>query len=148
MAKPQIKKLLTGLAGEFFVAGELSKKGYVASLTLKNYPGVDIFCYNPENSRQISIQVKTIRGGSRYYISDTVDAYNIPFVFVYIDSTESVKYYVVSSKKVAQLSKEEHDEYLKNHPNVSRKQPRMLSISKLNSFKDRWDELGLEGEKI
>jgi hypothetical protein len=50
MAKTHIDNTLTALAGEFLVAGHLCLRGFVASLTLKNYPAVDIFCLNPSNS--------------------------------------------------------------------------------------------------
>ena len=73
MAKPQIDKTLTALAGEFLVAGNLCLRGYMASLTLKNYPKVDIFCLNPKNGKQVAIQVKTKRGGKDYYIPEDVD---------------------------------------------------------------------------
>lgn len=58
MAKSHLDKTLTALAGEYLVAGQLCLRGYVASLTLKNYPGVDIFCLNPSNGRQVAVQVK------------------------------------------------------------------------------------------
>ena len=59
MAKPQMDKTLTALAGKFLVAGQLCLRGIVASLTLKNYPKVDVFCLNPKNNRQVAVQVKT-----------------------------------------------------------------------------------------
>jgi hypothetical protein len=42
---PNIK---TAIAGEFFVAGEPSKRGWIATLTSKNTPGVDILA-NQDN---------------------------------------------------------------------------------------------------
>lgn len=41
-------KILIGLSREYFVVGMMNIKGWVASLTLKNYPSVDIFGLNPE----------------------------------------------------------------------------------------------------
>ena len=38
-----IDKHLIELTGEYLVTGMMSLKGWVASLTLKNYPSVDIF---------------------------------------------------------------------------------------------------------
>lgn len=34
--------ILVGVAGEYSVAGELSRKGYVATITLRNSKGIDI----------------------------------------------------------------------------------------------------------
>ena len=37
-----ISKILSGVAGEYFVAAEMSRRGYIASLTLKNTRGIDV----------------------------------------------------------------------------------------------------------
>ena len=136
--------MLTALAGEFLVAGHLCLKGFVASLTLKNYPKVDIFCLNPRNGKHVAIQVKTKRGRRRYYIPEDIDGSDNPFVFVYIRKDQNIDYYVLGAEDVAQLSWEERDGYLRNRPHVSRDQPRMLSVENVAAFKDRWDLLGLE----
>jgi hypothetical protein len=33
---------LTGVAGEYFVAAELSRRGFIASITMRNSTGIDI----------------------------------------------------------------------------------------------------------
>lgn len=50
-----LKKHLIGLTGEYHVAGMMSLKGWVASLTLKNYPFVDIFGLNPITDQTVNI---------------------------------------------------------------------------------------------
>mgnify|MGYP003879722177 FL=1 len=144
MAKPQMDKLLTGLAGEFLVAGHLCLRGYVASLTLKNYPGVDIFCLNPANGKQVAIQVKTLRGGKSYYVPEKVDEAENPFIFVYIRPDDTVDFFVVPAKDVAEISARERNEYLEQHPNVRKDQPRMVSVRNLDKFNNRWELLGLD----
>jgi len=37
---------LTGVAGEFNVAAELSRRGYIATLTQRNTRGIDILASN------------------------------------------------------------------------------------------------------
>lgn len=49
----------TGIAGEFFVAAELSKRGWIATLTAKNTPDVDILASRPAGDAHARIQVKT-----------------------------------------------------------------------------------------
>ncbi|MEK7088664.1 MAG: hypothetical protein AAB913_00865 [Patescibacteria group bacterium] len=41
---------ITGVSGNFFVAAELSRRGLIATLTLKNTPLVDsnVRCFKPE----------------------------------------------------------------------------------------------------
>lgn len=148
MAIPQREKILTALAGEFLVAGQLCLKGYMASLTLKNYPKVDIFCLNHESGKQVAIQVKTMRGGIHYYVPEDVDNLNQPFVFVRINQNESVDYFIVPSKKVARLSEEQRRRYIedarKKGRTVSDKQPRMINIETLNKYRDRWELLWIK----
>jgi len=66
--KKKIDKHLIGLTGEYFVAGMMSLKGWVASLTLKNYPSVDIFGLDPETDKTINIQVKTTKNAKSYQV--------------------------------------------------------------------------------
>jgi hypothetical protein len=55
-------KILTGVAGEYFVAAELSRRGYVATLTLRNTRGIDILAANADATKSVGIQVKTHHG--------------------------------------------------------------------------------------
>ncbi len=144
MAIPQIEKTLTALAGEFLVAGQLCVRKYLASLTLKNYPKVDIFCLNPRTGKQVSIQVKTKRGGNSYYVPETIEHSDPAFVFVYIGENDHVRYFVIPAKQVAILSEKERTEYVQSHPKSKREQPRMLNVRSMGGFEDRWDLLELE----
>ena len=54
----KVSSILTGVAGEYFAAAELSRRGYVASITLRNTKGIDIIATNEEGSKTINIQVK------------------------------------------------------------------------------------------
>jgi hypothetical protein len=38
----KLSKTLVGIAGEYFVAGELSRRGLIAAVTLRNTRGIDI----------------------------------------------------------------------------------------------------------
>jgi len=54
-----------GDASQFFVAGELCRRGLVATVTMGNCPNTDILCSNPEGTKFAHIQVKTFRPGTR-----------------------------------------------------------------------------------
>ncbi len=49
----------TGLAGEYFVAAELSRMGHLALISLRNWENVDILASRADGTRTVSIQVKT-----------------------------------------------------------------------------------------
>jgi len=46
MGKERVSPILVGVAGEYFVAAELSSLGYIASITLRNTKGIDILATN------------------------------------------------------------------------------------------------------
>ena len=52
-------RIRIGIAGEFLVAGELSKRGWIATLTAKNTPNVDVLAARPTGDVHARIQVKT-----------------------------------------------------------------------------------------
>ncbi|MBN2094879.1 MAG: hypothetical protein JW727_02425 [Candidatus Aenigmarchaeota archaeon] len=55
----KLSSILCGVSGEYFVAAELSRRGHIASITLRNTKGVDILCSNAEATKTVGIQVKT-----------------------------------------------------------------------------------------
>ena len=52
-------------ASQFFIAGELCRRGLVAVITLGNCPNTDILCSNAEGTKFAHIQVKTYVPGNR-----------------------------------------------------------------------------------
>ena len=48
-----------GNASQFFIAGELCRRGYSAVVTLGNTPNTDILCSNLEGTKFVHIQVET-----------------------------------------------------------------------------------------
>src|SRR5438874_6148655 len=54
-----------GNASQFFIAGELCRRGYSAVVTLGNTPNVDILCSTQQGTRFAHIQVKTFVPGNR-----------------------------------------------------------------------------------
>ena len=149
MPKSQLQKLRIGLAGEHYVSGQLMLRGYIASMTLKNYPKVDLFVHNPRTNQQTAIQVKSIFGGKMYYVPEKIDEMNTPFVFVYFtkkrgeEIPEDVEYYIVPSKVVAKISHEIRETYISDRPHVKKEQPRMIGREHLKTYKDKWENIGI-----
>lgn len=144
-----MSKLQVGLAGEHLVAGQLFLRGYVATMTLKNYPGVDLFVLNPKTSKQTSVQVKSKRGGKLFYVPENVDEIETPFVFVYFrfergaDLPSNIEYYIMPAHDVASISKKLRDDYIREHPHVKKEQPRMIDVASLAPYLNRWDLIGI-----
>lgn len=47
-----LETTLVGFAGEYFVAAELSLRGYLASITLRNSRGIDIIASSSDASKR------------------------------------------------------------------------------------------------
>ncbi|MBR6183177.1 MAG: hypothetical protein IKQ76_01265 [Bacteroidales bacterium] len=156
--KLQINKLMTGLAGEYMVAGMMNLKGWVASLTLKNYPSVDIFGMNPTlNGKTVNIQVKSswessfiigVKHSDRDRMDEKIKG---PFVFVHCENNlngkEKVSFYILSKKQLIDLVNKSDDAYY-NRPRVKplkNDYPIALSIKNdLHPYEDKWDSLWLD----
>ncbi len=54
-----------GAAGEYAVAAELSRRGWLAMLTLSNSPDTDVLARHVDSGRLIALQVKTVRPGRK-----------------------------------------------------------------------------------
>ena len=64
----KVTKGLSGVAGEYFVAAELSRRGYLASITLRNTRGIDVLVTNADASKSAGIQVKTNQNSIKKWI--------------------------------------------------------------------------------
>ena len=148
-------KVLTGVTGEYFVAAELSRRGYLASITLRNTKGVDILCSNADASRSVGIQVKTSTGMQRgWMLSQKGESYyadNLFYVFANIptDSNQVIDFTIVPSKVVADQIRESHSTWLTK----TSKNGKPHKDSTMRVFRDleetylgRWDLLGLDAE--
>lgn len=147
----ELNPILAGVSGEYFVAAELSKREYIASITLRNSKGVDILCSNSNATKSVGIQVKTNRGSKRSWIlnqkGEDYYADNLFYVFVNLNNNEKPPdFFIVQSKIVAKYIKEHHENWL----NMPGKKGQPHKDSSMRQFKDRdeeyinkWDLLNL-----
>ena len=112
MSNTQIKKKradgqLTGLAGEFFVAGQLLKRNLQTSITFGNAKAIDIFARSEETGITYTVQVKSLRYKNYFPIKrSTVDAKHI-YIFVILNKPgEEVDYFIVPGDELAQAGGE------------------------------------------
>jgi hypothetical protein len=112
-----LSTILCGVAGEFFVAAELSRRGYIASITLRNTRGIDILASNETASRQVGLQVKSNQGSSREWIlnqkAEDYFADNLFYAFVNLKTDqERPDFFIVPSKDVADYVRDGHKRWL------------------------------------
>ena len=142
---------LAGVAGEYFVAAELSRRDLIASITMRNSPGIDILATNLKAKRTVTIQCKTSRSSTNGWIlSDKAESFtpkNHFYVFVRLGATvENPKYHIVPARIVAKYVSSRHQAWLKGKkPNGGqRKDSAMRKFrDEENKYLGRWDLLGL-----
>ena len=108
-----------GNASQFFVTGELCRRGYSAVVTLGNTPNVDVLCSNREGSRFVHIQVKTFVPGNRTCsVGKKAERYFGPTFFWVLagiptpDTDRPFEYYVIPSKIMADKVSQAHKSWL------------------------------------
>lgn len=109
---------LTGVSGEHFAAAELSRRGFLVTLTRGNAPGVDLLAYHPESQKTVAIQVKTALGSKQrrgQWIMNQKDedegaVRSHAFIFVYLPAQpdQSPEYTIVPSQTVAKKIHDDH----------------------------------------
>lgn len=147
----KLNTILSGVAGEYYVAAELSKRGYLASITLRNSKGVDILCSNESATKSIGIQVKTNKGKARaWLLNQKVENYyadNLFYVFVNLnDNVQPPEYFIVPSKIVTDQAKEAHSTWLKTpgkNGQVHNDSTMRKFLDTKEEYQGRWDLLGL-----
>ena len=96
MAKIRKRNDCSGLAGQFYVAGELSRMEYSMGLTLGNTHVVDLMAH--KNGKCFAIQVKTTRQRNNWMLGkrDLVDK-NVNYVLVFLpnDLKKPPEFYVL-----------------------------------------------------
>ena len=142
---------LCGVAGEYFVAAELSRRGYVASLTLRNTRGIDILASNTDATKSVGIQVKAIQGsGKEWMLNQKIEndiATNLFFVFIRLNDLNAPDYYIVPREEVARYARENHQRWLKT-PGLKGRQHQDTPMRKFadndNKYLNKWELLGLD----
>ena len=142
--------ILSGISGEYFVAAELSRRGYMAALTLKNTRSTDILVSNAKG-QSIRVQVKTNRGRNKKWLltesHETVRDADLFYVFVNLNSLGAPQYHIVSSDVVASRLVTDVAAWVAGTKKDG--SPRKLTAmraftDKDGKHKDAWDVLGLD----
>jgi len=147
----QLESTLVGVAGEYFVAAELSVRGYLASVTLRNSRGIDIIASNSDASRSVSIQVKTSKKGAARWVltkkAETFFAGNHFYIFTRLHEIgERPDFYIVPSETVAKYCSRTHREWLagtKKDGSARNDSSMRVFEDKEGEYKEAWGSLGL-----
>ena len=98
------KHQLTGMAGVYLVAAELSKRGFIASPTSRSAQGADLLVTDTECKRSYAVQVKTNATTFKFWllskIAQTFQSKTLIYALVNLRKG-TTEYYLVPSSYVA-----------------------------------------------
>ena len=158
MQEKTIHKNQRGNASQFFVAGELCRRGLVAVVTLGNTPNTDILCSNVEGTKFVHIQVKTYMPGKDTCTVGLKAEKNYGENFIWVlggipepGSLEPIEYFIIPSSEMATNVKNGHQRWLQQTKKDGGKRkdsavrtvflpPKSNYIGwSIEKYKNRWD---------
>lgn len=103
---PLPPKNSTGLAGEYFVAAELYRRGWSVGMTIGNAKSIDILA--EKNGKAIQIQVKTIFRKESIGWNMNEDRLQDPimFVLVNLNGLDQPDYYILTAGEILKYHKQ------------------------------------------
>jgi hypothetical protein len=146
-------------ASQFFVAGELCRRGLVAVVTMGNCPNTDVLVSNVDGTKFAHVQVKTFVPGNRTCPAGVKAEIDYGDKFFWVlggipkpDSNRPFEFYVVPSRDMSREIKKAHKHWLDtpgkkgqahDPENKIRAIPLPPKVSRcgwnLTQYRDRWD---------
>lgn len=153
---------LVGQAGEFIVAGELARRGYISTTFTGNVPDYDIVASSGEG-RHLSIQVKTALAGSWHlniarFCSITFDGQqqvigplkdapviNLVVVFVVLVDQGQDRFYILRWDELRDIVVADYTQWMNGHGRIRPRNPRSLHCALLErqlvDYRDAWNTI-------
>jgi len=127
----------TGNAGEYFVMGELLRRGFDAQLADRNTKGYDLLVGTAQDPSLRKVQVKTLRSQPWYVKQADFTGERTDQVTVYVllgakDGAKRVRYFIARN---GALAKHVHV------PNTRWQQNGFMSLKHLLAYEGKWETL-------
>lgn len=126
----------TGNAGEYFVMGELLRRGFDAQLADRNTKGYDILVGYESDAKLRKVQIKSVRSQPWYVNLASFQGKSNNQVTIYVlvgakDCKKPVRYFIVKNRRVAtHIYKPQN--WTKNA---------FISLKPIEKYENRWDIL-------
>ena len=151
-------KSTRGNASQFFVAGELCRRGYAAVVTMGNTPNTDVLCSNIAGKKFVHIQVKTFVPGNKTCSVGQKAENDFGENFFWVlggipapDSEKPFEYYIIPAAEMAMNVSKIHQKWLATPGKGGRQHQdsklRAVNVSaksheffwSVAEYKNRWD---------
>jgi len=107
---------LVGMTGVYCAAAELSRRGFIVSITSRNARGIDLLATDQDYHAAWSFQVKTNANKDdswRLGRGDIIAEPNSFYIFVNLNGTKTPTYAIAESALVAEKKKNEANPYIR-----------------------------------
>ena len=137
-----------GNAGEYFVAGELERRGFTVAVPMSNVEMFDLLILHRDSKKQFAIQVKTNKSNRKEWVmskkNENISAPNIFYILVCMNGLDAPEYHIIPSEYVSKSITESHQHWL-DTPGRNGVKHNDSSMRKFNDYADdflnRWDLL-------
>ncbi|MBR0986531.1 hypothetical protein [Bradyrhizobium liaoningense] len=132
----KVSGIPTGNAGEYFVMGELLRRGFDAQLADRNTKGYDLLVGQEDDDALRKVQVKSVRSAPWYirtrdFIGENLDRRTIYVLIGGREAKKPVRYFITRNRD---LKKHLHrPEGWKEHG--------FMPLKAVERYEDRWDLL-------
>lgn len=133
-----------GNASQFFVAGELCRRGMVAVVTLGNCPNTDVLCSDVEGKKFVHIQVKTFVPGNKTCMvgMKAEKEYGENFFWILggipsAETGEAFQYFIIPAKIMANQIITAHKVWL-SKPGKRKAHDQLTTVRTVSFNKESW----------
>lgn len=145
-----LNKIQSGIAGVYLAAAELTRKGYITSITSRNTKGIDVLVSNETMTKSIGIQVKTNQGTQKKWLlnanAEHYHSENLFYIFVNLNDGGRADFRIAPSKTVAAFIRNNHKKWLATPGRNNQKHidtPMRAFIVNGKLYLNDWKSLGL-----
>jgi len=136
----QSRKYQTQWAAQFYVAAELTRRGYLVSLTLGNAPVADLLVVSPKQ-HHFRVDVKGQSTKNFWLIQRGEPCEDLYFVLVYLPKdNESPRLFVLSSAELMKR-REEYKQHIESIGGKYKDEMGGVNWTTAFEYEDHWDIL-------
>lgn len=136
----KIDRYQTQWAAQFYVAAELTRRGYLVSLTLGNAPVIDLLVVSP-NGVSFKVDVKG-QATRNFWLIKRIKPQNDLFYFlVYLPKNlETLKFFIFNSEELMK-KREEYKEHIEAKSGKYRDELGGINWGTALDFENKWEKL-------
>ena len=144
-----MQKYHLSLAGEFYVAAELQRRGISAAVTYGNAKSADVIAFSTSGEKAVVIEVKST-SQSKWIVGSSLPASSPkPWVFVYMpkDPVDQPIFYVLLQSELYEIldpvEKEYYRKFKEKHGVEYGDRPGVVNLARgmAEPFKNAWEKI-------